>query len=96
MKKILSCAKWFLPLSSSVVASAATASETAILKGIREDQVTTGAEIIVPEPVDEAPAMGASETSVNPLINITAAEERLIVDKIFPLSAAKWPFKSRV
>lgn len=81
-----------LQICSIAVVSSAAASETVILEAIRKGDVTIASEIVVPETVDAAPGMGGPEVSINPLVNITAAEERLIVDKLFPLSAAKWPF----
>ncbi|WP_287203203.1 M57 family metalloprotease [Mesorhizobium sp.] len=66
------------------------ASEQETLDAIRKQSVTSGSQIIVPEASDAAPEPG--NASVNTLFNITAKEQAIIVDRLFPLAAAKWPF----
>src|SRR6266496_560908 len=81
---IVACSTWSLSTPSS-------ASEDAILDALRSGAVKLGAEVPVPPAADAAPSLGG-EPSVNPLVNVTKEEERLIVDKLFPLAMAKWPF----
>ncbi len=80
---------YFVSISA---ASSAQASEAAIVDAIRRGDISTDSEIVLPKAMDAAPALGSPEVSINPLINITAAEEKLIVDKLFPFAPAKWPF----
>ncbi len=70
----------------------ALGSETETLKSIRSGTLQMGSEISVPKPVTSAPEVGAASRTVNAAVHLTRREERLIVDKLFPLAAAKWLF----
>jgi hypothetical protein len=62
-----------------VFAAPAIGSESAIPEAIRSG---------TPKEIDAAPTPGMASRSVNQLINLTKAEEKLIVDKLFPLASA--------
>jgi hypothetical protein len=69
------------------------AAEDAILDAVRSGKVTLDTEVVVPPA--RAPATGDASPSFeapNRLTGITVSQQRLIVDKLFPLAEAKWPF----
>ena len=63
-----------------------------ILKGIQEGSIKVSPSIDVPERETSAQERGATTRSVSAAVGLTRREERLIVDKLFPLASAKWPF----
>ncbi|MBB4218870.1 hypothetical protein FHT79_006092 [Rhizobium sp. BK212] len=65
-------------------------SEQGTLEALRQGSIPTGSQVIVPEVTDNAPAL--ENASVNTIFNLTAKEQAIIVDRLFPLAAAKWPF----
>jgi hypothetical protein len=83
-------------ISGSVLlwsSSIAWATEQQLLNAINSGSVKLDTKVALPSTGNEAPPFPGSDNKPDPfLFNLTKAEEKNIVDKAYPLMAAKWPF----
>lgn len=70
----------------------AAASERALLDAINSGQIRLQTKVAIPPTTTAAPPLPGADGARNQLIAITRAEESAVVNKAYPLIAAKWPF----